>query len=232
MTRYFKTKLILTIITPINHEVSGQTHSHKGTKLEIENTVDHHDSNSSNSSFSTSSHSKCLSQTYEVTDIIISDMKYVANFPVTISHNRKISLFDTGATISCMSKSHFDKLQPQPQLVKTSAYRVNCADGNGLGPIGMTTHTLKFRPKFQWQFIVCKNLLCPVILGLDFPHNNLIGINSFSSNQLHLHQGLKSIVKSDPTQFPLHVNQISTLPLPHILVKTVSQVTTPYHQEQ
>ena len=44
---------------------------------------------------------------------------------------------------------------------------------------------------------------------------------------MHLHQGPKSIVISDPVPFPLHVNQMSTLPAPHILVKTVSQVTLP-----
>ena len=52
-------------------------------------------------------------------------------------------------------------------------------------------------------------------------------IDWFSFNHLHLHQGLKSIVTSDPAPFPLHVNQISTLPLPHIFIKTVSQVSIP-----
>ena len=81
--------------------------------------------------------------------------------------------------------------------------------------------------KSYQQFILCKNLLQPVILDLDFSHNYLIGIDWFSSNQLHLHQGPKSIVTSDSAPFPLHVNQISTLPQPHILVKMVSQVTIP-----
>ena len=62
---------------------------------------------------------------------------------------------------------------------------------------------------------------------LDFLHNYLKGIDWFTSNQLHLHQRPKSIVTSEPAPFPFHVNQISTLPLPHILVKTVSQVTIP-----
>ena len=42
---------------------------------------------------------------------------------------------------------------------------------------------------------------------------------------MHLHQGPQSIVVSDPTPFPLHINQISTLPPPNLLVKTISQVT-------
>ena len=37
----------------------------------------------------------------------------------------------------------------------------------------------------------------------------------------------KSVVTLDPAPFPLHVNQISTLPPPHILIKTFSQVTIP-----
>ena len=108
--------------------------------------------------------------------------------------------------------------------MQTNIYKVNGANRNSLVPIGMTTCTLEFPKKFQQQFIVCKHLLWPVILGLDFSHNYLIGIDWFSSNQLHLHQGLKSIVISDPAPFPLHVNQISTLPPPHILIKTVAQV--------
>ena len=65
-------------------------------------------------------------------------MKYATNFPMTINKNNTISLFDTGATISCMSKTCFDKLQPKPILVQTHTYKVNGANGNGLGPIGMT----------------------------------------------------------------------------------------------
>ena len=144
-------------------------------------------------------------------------MKYVANVLVAINHNRTISLFDTRATISCLSKSCFDKLQPQPKLVQASTYRVNRADENIVGPIGTTPCTLKFPHKIHKQFIVCENLFQPVILDLDLSHNYLLGINWFSSNQLLLHQGPKSIVRSDPVPFPLHVNQISILPpQPHM----------------
>ena len=45
-------------------------------------------------------------------------MKYAAIFAVKITTNNNISLFDTGATLSCMPKACFDKLQPKPTLVK------------------------------------------------------------------------------------------------------------------
>ena len=55
----------------------------------------------------------------------------------------------------------------------------------------------------------------------------MIWIDWFSTRQLHVHQGPWSIVVSDPAPFPLHINQISTLPLPHLLVKITTQVTIP-----
>ena len=55
----------------------------------------------------------------------LSNMKYAANLPVTINNNNTMSLFNTGATISCMLKACFDKLQPKPVLIQTHAYKVN-----------------------------------------------------------------------------------------------------------
>ena len=84
-----------------------------------------------------------------------------------------------------------------------------------------------FLKKFHQQFIVCEHLLWPVILGLNFSHDYLIGIDWFTTTQLHLQQGPQSIIVLDPAPYPLHVNQISTLSPTHILVKTISQVTIP-----
>ena len=52
-----------------------------------------------------------------------------ANIPVKGNNNHTVSLFDTGATIPCMSKSCFDKLGPKPPLITQQTYRVNGADG-------------------------------------------------------------------------------------------------------
>ena len=88
-----------------------------------------------------------------------------------------------------MSKACFDKLQPKQALIPKLSHKVNCANGNSLGPLKTTTCTLKFPKTFQQQFIVCEHLLCPIVLGLDFLHNCLIGIDWFSTNELHLYQG-------------------------------------------
>ena len=49
-------------------------------------------------------------------------------------------------------------------------YKVNGANGNILGPIGMTTCTLEFPKKFQQQFIICEHLPQTVVLRLDFSY--------------------------------------------------------------
>ena len=170
-----------------------------------------------------SSDSEWLSRENKIIEVKLSNTKYARNFPVTISNNKTICLFHTGATISCMSKRCFDKLD----LTLTHTHKVKGANGNKGGPLGITSCTLEFPKKFQPQFIVCKHLLWPIILGLDISHNYLIGIDWFSTKQLHLHQGPWSIVVSDPTPFPLHINQISILPPPHLLVKTTSQIKEP-----
>ena len=71
-------------------------------------------------------------------------MKYASNFSVTVKNNNTISLFDTGATISCMSKACFDKLQPKPALVQMCTHKVNGTNSNSLGPLGTIMCTLEF----------------------------------------------------------------------------------------
>ena len=55
----------------------------------------------------------------EIIKVKLSITKYAANFSVTINNNQTISLFDTCATIPCMLKTCFDKLDPKPMLQHT-----------------------------------------------------------------------------------------------------------------
>ena len=184
---------------------------HLSIHQQSDDTPDNTDIDSSDSTADSSSGSKCLSKEHEVIEVKLSSSKYAANFPGKINNNNTVSLFDTGASIPCMSKSCFNKLDPKCPLITKQPYRVNGTDGNSLGPLGTANCTLEFPKKFQQQFIICEHLLRSIILGLDFSHNFKIGIDWFSTNQLNLHQGPQSIV-SDHTPFPLHSNQISTLP--------------------
>ena len=85
-------------------------------------------------------------------------MQNVTNFLVKCNSNETISLSDTGATISCMPKASFDKLDPKPKLMQSQAFKVNGTDGNSCGPLGTTICILEYPRKFQQHFIVYEQL--------------------------------------------------------------------------
>ena len=148
----------------------------------------------------------------------ISNLKYAANFPVTINTNNTISVWHKSYYYLYV-KSMLWQATTQPTLAQTNIYKVNGADDNSLGPICMTKCTLEFPKKFQQQFIVCKHLLWPV-----FSHYYVIGIIGFPLINCTFTKDPKSIIISDPAPFPLHVNQISTSPPLHI------HLTPPYNK--
>ena len=158
-------------------EIIGQTCASKTTKSEPEDIKKCHDSDSPDSNLESSSDSEWLSWIGEIIEVKLSNMKYTANFPGTINNDSTISVWHRRYHFLDV-KSMFDK-QPNQHWFKHT-YEVNGANGNSLGPIGMATCTLVF-PKFQ-QVTVCKHLLWPVILGLDFSHNYLIAIDWFATN--------------------------------------------------
>ena len=77
-------------------------------------------------------------------------------------------LIDTVATRCCMSEKYYKKLQ----LAKSQFLQyinVRSATGSNLNPIGLVYCTFELGgTKFNSDFIVCKNLTRPLILGRDF----------------------------------------------------------------
>ena len=138
------------------NEVIDQTHIPNSITSEPKDSKEHCDSDSSDSILSSYLDSEWLSWTDEIIEVKLSNIKYAANIPFTINKNKTISLFDTEATISCMSKVCFDKLDPKPALMQTHTYKVNGANSNSLGLLGITVHSLwtststcNFRTRFS-----------------------------------------------------------------------------------
>ena len=89
-------------------------------------------------------------------------------FPPTINQTICNALIDTGASRSCISEKFYRQmnLPPVQELLQT---HVRSATGGSLSPIGTTKCTFKLGEKeFTYTFIVCKHLLCPMIIGADF----------------------------------------------------------------
>ena len=96
-------------------------------------------------------------------------------FPITTSHIKINALYDTGASMSCMSLKTFESLNLN--LIKDRFPTVVTATGTSMDPIGFTQRTFNINGhSFMQKFIVCTNQSRPVILGKDFAARNCIGV--------------------------------------------------------
>ena len=91
------------------------------------------------------------------------------------------ALIDTGATRSCMSERYYKKLQ-LAKIHLLQNVNVKSATGSNLAPIGLVNCTFELgETKFSSDFIVCKNLTRPLILGRDFLVQNHVSVR-YSEN--------------------------------------------------
>ena len=86
------------------------------------------------------------------------------------------ALIDTGATRCCVSEEYYQRLQlSKMHLLQNISIR--SATGSTLAPIGLVNCTFILgSTSFNFDFIVCRNLTRPLILGRDFLIQNLIAV--------------------------------------------------------
>ena len=89
-------------------------------------------------------------------------------FPTKIGTSMCNALIDTGATRSCISEKYYQSLSlTKIQFIQNISVR--SATGSNLTSIGLVNCSFELgRVKFNSDFIVCKNLTRPLILGRDF----------------------------------------------------------------
>ena len=156
-----------------------------------------------------------------------------ATVPVTLEHTLWNALVDTGVTRSCLNEEYYQQLLLSG-LKPVHKLQVRTASGSSLCPTGTVTCNFKLgKQLFSFEFIVCRGLSRPYILGLDFLRKYKIGI-SWSPNgkfQLDLHQQVlvKSIKVyiSGPT---LQTRQCINIPSRSLMVLNV-KVTMDKHME-
>ena len=153
--------------------------------------------------------------------------------PATLEHTLCNALVDTGATRSCLSEEYYQQLL-LPGLKPVHKLQVRTASGSSLCPTGTVTCDFKLgKQPFSFEFIICRGLSRPCILGLDFLRKYKIGIG-WSPNgkfQLDLHQQVlvKSIkvYMSGPT---LQTRQCITIPSRSLMVLN-AKATIDKHME-
>ena len=91
-----------------------------------------------------------------------------ATIPATFGQIKCNVLIDTEVMRSCMSQTYYQQLM-LPLMRPIHTYQVRSATGSNLCPLGITECELKIGEKdYKNDFVVCKNLTRPCILGIDF----------------------------------------------------------------
>ena len=100
-----------------------------------------------------------------------------ATIPVAFGQTRCNVLIETGVMKSCMSQTFYQQLM-LPTMRSTYTYQVKSATGSNLCPKGITGYEFKIGDRgYKTDFVDCKNLTRPCILGIDFlkKHNIFAG---------------------------------------------------------
>ena len=118
-------------------------------------------------------------------ECICSDIEHVFNiilgketgtmFPVSIQDREVNAILDTGAEKCCMSMDMFARLKLPLNVVKVPKLRN--VSGRDMKMHGVMRMKFKMgNTNFTQEFVVCDNLVRPIIIGRDFTVNNFIGI--------------------------------------------------------
>ena len=119
-----------------------------------------------------------------------------AVIPAKIAQEQCKVLVDTGASRCCIREDYFNKI-PGTSLSLLKGVRIRSATGRDLQTLGRAecTFTLGNRD-YKMEFIVCRNLRRPAILGLDFLKQNRIGTTWTPTGTFALQRGEEVLVES------------------------------------
>ena len=127
---------------------------------------------------------------------VVINFRKAAVVPTSVENKPCSALIDTGASRSCMSEAQFVELQ-LPPITKLLHTGVRTASGGNLEPLGVVTCSLKLGgDNYKSDFIVCKKLKRPMIIGIDFLFENKIGIDWSEKGHFELKKEGKILVES------------------------------------
>ena len=102
-------------------------------------------------------------------------LKAFNSFPVTIAGVNCNALINTGAMHNCISELFYNQLM-LPWLLKAFHLLVPSTSGNTLSSMGIIQCLVKLgEHSLDFNFIVCRNLMRHIILGMDFKQKHQIG---------------------------------------------------------
>ena len=106
-----------------------------------------------------------VDQNIDHTEEVIIGTEHGMTFPTQIGTSVCHGLIDTGATRSCISEKYYQSL-PLTKIQFVQNISVRSVTGSDLTPLGLINCSFELgKTKFNSNFIVCRNLTRPLILG-------------------------------------------------------------------
>ena len=148
------------------------------------------------------------------TEDIIIRLEQGTTFPTKMGTTVCNALIDTGATRCCRSEEYYRKLQLS-KIHLLQNVNVRSATGSNLAPIGLINCTFVLGDtKFNCDFIVCKNLTRPLILGRDFLIQNHISVRYSENGRCILDHKQQQLVAAVNVETKPHISLANSMTLP------------------
>ena len=165
----------------------------------------------------------------EVIEQVVIGSERGTTFPIDIQCTKCNALIDTGASRSCISEAYFKTL-PQQTLKGLHRVAVRSASGSSLAPLGFMTSNITLGNKtFQHDFVVCKHLMRPLILGREFLFKNELKVYYSKTGECRLDHKQEELVATVDSQDDLTLTLKSGIYIPGRTV-AVLNVNSSVHQ--
>ena len=117
-----------------------------------------------------------MNQDINHTEEAVIGAEHGTTFPTKIGTSMCNALIDTGGMRSCVSGKYYQSLPlTKNQFIQNISVR--SATGSNLIPLGLINCSFELgKVKFNSDFIVCKSLTRPLILGRDFLIQNHVTV--------------------------------------------------------
>ena len=148
------------------------------------------------------------------TEEVIIGLEQGMTFPTKIGTTICNALIDTGATRCCISEKYYKKLQ-LAKIHLLQNVNVRLATGSNLAPIGLINCTFELGgTKFNCDFIVCRNLTRPLILGRDFLIQNHISVRYSENGKCILDHQQQELIASLSVEDKPQLSLVNSITLP------------------
>ena len=159
-------------------------------------------------------------------EMTFSDSKS-AIIPAEIAHEKCKVLIDTGASRSFIREDYFKKLQDAKLMPTLRNVRIRSATGRDVQTLGRTKAQFKLGvTTYSSEFIVCRNLRRPAILGIDFLRKNRLGTTWTEEGKFALQKGDDILVESIEVFFEDTYPKLKAIKCMGIQARSILVITT------